>query len=139
MKAFLISIFFITLLLSGYGQNNIENDSLLTETNVTVIKDWRINQINETYKESYALIGYRIQLFSGNKRQPARVVKSKFVSNYQHVKAHEIYQQPNFKIRVGDFKTKIEALKFQKEILADFPNSYIVKDEIDVEELIKTR
>jgi hypothetical protein len=31
----------------------------------------------------------------------------------------------------------LEAYKFQKEIQAQFPNSFIVKDEIDVEQLLK--
>ena len=52
------------------------------------------------------------------------------------MKAHEVYQQPFFKIRVGDFRTKLEAYKFQKEIMAQFPNSFIVKDEIEIDQLI---
>lgn len=80
--------------------------------------------------------GYRIQIYSDNKKQAARDEKAKFLSSFSGVKAHEIYQQPYFKIRVGDFKTKLEAYKFQREIYLQFPNSFIVKDEIDINELI---
>ncbi len=138
MKVILTSILFIFSLFSGYSQEIATKDSLTTNSNIEIVKDWRINQLNDTYKKSHHLKGYRVQLYSGNKRQPARTVKAKFISSYRKVKAHEIYQQPFFKIRVGDFRTKLEALKFQKEIIEDFPNSFIVKDEIDIDELVKT-
>lgn len=130
---FFILIYFNT---NVFCQDNSMSDSLNGVSNVSVIKDTRINEILNTYKSSYSLSGYRIQIFSDNKKQPARDEKAKFLSLYTSVKAHEIYQQPYFKIRVGDFRTKLEAYKFQKEIQLQFPNCFIVRDEIDVEELI---
>jgi hypothetical protein len=130
---FFILIYFNT---NVFCQDNLMPDSLNTVSNVSVIKDSRINEILSTYKSSYTLSGYRIQIFSDNKKQPARDEKAKFLSLYSSVKAHEIYQQPYFKIRVGDFRTKLEAFKFQKEIQLQFPNCFIVKDEIEIEELI---
>lgn len=130
--------FFILFLLISFNvlsQTNEENNSESTE-HVKIVKDNRIDQIIETYKSSHTYNGYRIQIFSDNKKQPARDEKAKFLNAYNTVKAHEVYQQPFFKIRVGDFRTKLEAYKFQKEIMAQFPNSFIVKDEIDVEQLI---
>lgn len=113
------------------------SDSTNYSSKVIIKKDLRINTIIETHKKSYKEDGYRIQLFSGNKKQPAREAKAKYISLRHKNKAHEIYQQPYFKIRVGDFRTKLEALKFQKEIVAHFPNCFIVKDEIDIEQLIE--
>ncbi|MBI2281503.1 MAG: SPOR domain-containing protein [Bacteroidetes bacterium] len=130
---------FFTLILfhfNIYSQDNSASDSLNTVSNVSVIKDTRINEILNTYKSSYSLSGYRIQIFSDNKKQPARDEKAKFLNLYSSVKAHEVYQQPFFKIRVGDFRTKLEAYKFQKEIQLQFPNCFIVKDEIEVEQLL---
>ncbi|OFY93877.1 MAG: hypothetical protein A3K10_02810 [Bacteroidetes bacterium RIFCSPLOWO2_12_FULL_31_6] len=130
---FFILIYFNT---NVFCQDNLMSDSLNTVSNVSVIKDSRINEILSTYKSSYTLSGYRIQIFSDNKKQPARDEKAKFLSLYTSVKAHEVYQQPFFKIRVGDFRTKLEAYKFQKEIQLQFPNCFIVKDEIEVEQLL---
>ena len=119
-----------------FCQDNSISDSSNVISKVSVIKDAGIENVLQTYKSSYTLNGYRIQIFSDNKKQPARDEKARFLSSFNSVKAHEVYQQPFFKIRVGDFRTKLEAYKFQKEIQAQFPNSFIVKDEIDVEELI---
>lgn len=128
-----ISLYFTSSL---FSQNNLAADSVNNHSNVSIIKDSRIDDVLQTYKTSSTLDGYRIQIFSDNKKQPAKDEKAKFLNLYSTVKAHEIYQQPYFKIRVGDFRTKLEAYKFQKEIQTQFPNCFIVKDEIDVEELI---
>lgn len=127
------TIVFIFLLVSAYL--SAQTDSSSTNT-VKVIKDSRIDDMVQTYKSAYTLTGYRIQIFSDNKKQPARDEKARFLSSFNSVKAHEVYQQPFFKIRVGDFRTKLEAYKFQKEIMAQFPNSFIVKDEIEIDQLI---
>jgi hypothetical protein len=82
--------------------------------------------------------GYRIQIFSeagGNARKRAMGVKSSFLSYYHDVKAEVIYSTPDFKVRVGNFRTRSEALKFQKGIDRKFPNAIIVPDEIDFPEL----
>lgn len=132
-------ILFTSLLFCYFGvlaQNNTINDSIIKKSNVVVSKDGRIDNLLETYKSSFTIQGYRIQIYSDNKKQPAREEKAKFLSLYNNVKAHEIYQQPYFKIRVGDFRTKLEAYKFQREIYGNFPNSFIVKDEIEVEQLL---
>jgi hypothetical protein len=44
------------------------------------------------------------------------------------------YQQPNFKIRVGDFKTRLEALKFLKEVQGLYSTAFIVKDDVKLPE-----
>jgi hypothetical protein len=119
-----------------FAQNDTTNDTITKKSNIAVSKDGRIDNLLETYKSSFTIQGYRIQIYSDNKKQPARDEKAKFLSLFSNVKAHEIYQQPYFKIRVGDFRTKLEAYKFQREIYENFPNSFIVKDEIEVEQLL---
>lgn len=134
---FIFSIFILILIpcFSLSSQNTITNS---TQTKSKIItKDGRIDELVETHKKSFKIDGYRIQIFSGNKKQPARDEKAKYINLRLKAKAHEIYQQPYFKVRVGDFRTKLEALKFQKELTLHFPNCFIVKDEIDIEELIE--
>ena len=46
--------------------------------------------------------------FSADKTK-AREVQAKFAAKYNDVNTYEEYQQPNFVINVGDFKTKLEA------------------------------
>ena len=107
------------------------NQDSLKSIKIEVIKDSRIDDLDKAYTSHFKLEGYRIQIYSGNKKQPAKEARLNFTRIYRKTKAHEIYEQPYFKVRVGDFKTRIEALKFKNELTKHFPNCFIVKDEIE--------
>ena len=74
--------------------------------------------------------GYRIQLYFGSERSKAAEIKTDFTNNFTNTPAYLIYQQPNFKIRVGDFKTRMEAFAFLESIKEFYTTSFIVPDEI---------
>jgi hypothetical protein len=46
-----------------------------------------------------------------------------------------LFQTPNFKVRIGDFRNKSEALKTKAYIASKYPNAFIVKDNIQFPEL----
>lgn len=82
----------------------------------------------------YTPVGFRVQLTSESgqgSQARANDVKARFMSNYKNVNTYLVWEAPNFKIRVGDFKSKFEAAMFWKQIQADFPNSYVVEDKIN--------
>ncbi len=132
LKLFLGFFLFTVISITVFGQDTTTQDTSNIKK-VTVVVDKAIEGINDTYKAAYKLYGYRIQLASESSSAPARKIRAAFIQKYKEVPAYEIYQQPYFKVRVGDFKTKLEAIKFQKEISSDYPNCYIVKDEIEFE------
>jgi hypothetical protein len=41
-------------------------------------------------------------------------------------------------VRVGDYRTRLEAEAFLKRISGNYPNAFVVKDEIDFPKLGKT-
>jgi len=96
--------------------------------------DSKVSKLFERYleenKKNQTIDGFRIQIHFGNDREKAKEIKTKFLKLYPQIEAYESYQQPNFRIRTGDFRTRYEALKFQKLIAANFPSSYIVSDNI---------
>jgi hypothetical protein len=116
-----------------FSQETILTDTVKNNT-TSINQDNRINTLKETYTSSFKLMGYRIQIYSGDQRQPARQARLSFTQKYKTVKAHHDYDQPYFKVRVGDFKTKIEALKFKNNLIKHFPNCFIVRTEIDFKE-----
>jgi len=126
-----LSMCFVTQLV--FSQEN--SDSLKIISTTKMVKDHRIDALGETYKSTFKLKGYRVQIHSGNKKQPANSTRASFSRIHSKTKAHLYYEQPYYKVRVGDFKTKLEALKYKNFINKEFPNSFIVKDEIDVSEL----
>jgi hypothetical protein len=118
-----------------FAQENTDTNSIQLKTNVTVHKDNRIEELNKTFSTTFSLKGFRIQIYSGNKRQPANQARATFLKAHPKTKAHLNYDQPYYKVRVGDFRTKLEAFKYKNVIAHEFPNCFIVKDELDINEL----
>jgi len=80
--------------------------------------------------------GYRVQLIaeSGQGSQDrAQATRSAYLARYKNEhKVYLIFDAPNFKVRVGDFQTKFEAAILWKKLQAEFPNSYVVEDDVNV-------
>ena len=77
--------------------------------------------------------GFRVQLCAesgNNARDLANGTKSSFYIKYEGKKAYLEWESPNFKVRVGDFKNRLEATLYWKQVVEDFPSSYVVMDEI---------
>jgi hypothetical protein len=86
------------------------------------------------YREQKEVEGYKIQLFSGRSRMEAVKVKSSFHSKYGESESAEIlYQQPNFKIRIGNYRDRLSATKALQVYKVDFPSSFLVKDAIKID------
>lgn len=100
-------------------------DSLV---NVLMNRHIAINQARRT------MTGYRVQIFFGPQRVKANEVKADFLNIYPNVGAYLVYHQPNFKIRVGDFKSRLEAMKFLKELQPLYSTAFLVKDEVKLPE-----
>jgi len=82
--------------------------------------------------------GYRIQIFfdSGNhSKSRAYAKKSNFILKYPHIRAYITYQSPNYKVRVGDFRTKLDAERFKQEILEEYPSAFSIPETIELPSL----
>ena len=80
------------------------------------------------------LSGYRIRIFFDNK-QTARVESEetlkRFESLYHDLVAYRTYANPYFKVTVGDFRTRSEAVKHLEKIRHEFPSAFVVKENIE--------
>lgn len=79
--------------------------------------------------------GYRIQIFSHSDRKGAIEARTKFLQLFPDVEAYLIYQQPNFRVRVGDYRNKLEAHAMYKKMLSEFQQVIIVPDKIKLPKL----
>ena len=102
--------------------------SSYTETELVTLSNPRISALIERYNRCHEIYGYRVQIISSSKKEKAKKAKSIFASKYQGYFAHEIYQQPFFIIKVGDFLTKIEAENLHRKIRDEFPESFVLPD-----------
>lgn len=78
--------------------------------------------------------GYRVRIFFDNK-QTARVESEetlkRFESMYHDVVAYRTYANPYFKVTVGDFRTRSEAVRLLERIRGAFPSAFVVKENIE--------
>lgn len=75
--------------------------------------------------------GYRIRIYfdSGrNARGESEAVIRRFSERYPHIQAFRTFVSPNFKVTVGNFRTRVEAEAFLRDIKADFTEAFIVRE-----------
>lgn len=105
------------------------------EGDVNVISDPRLESLIELHanygKNLKGIPGYRIQIFfdSGNNaRKKANDIKLDFMTKYPGVPSYLVYNEPHFKVRVGDFRNRFEAEYYKKIFEVDYKNIFIVHD-----------
>ena len=79
------------------------------------------------------LLGYCVQICfesGSNSRERAEKYRASFLSKYPKHGAYLTFKEPNFRVRVGDFRTRSEARGLREKIAADFPQSFVVRDEV---------
>jgi hypothetical protein len=66
--------------------------------------------------EELTFPGYRVQIYSGNNRSLANRVKENFLKMYPEQPAYLDYLSPNFRVRIGDFRNKLEAQRMLHDL-----------------------
>lgn len=77
--------------------------------------------------------GYRVQIMAvtgTNSRNTAENERALFQARFPEVPAYISYTEPYFKIRVGDFMTRLDAYKMLVEVRDMYPGAYIIIDKI---------
>ena len=78
-----------------------------------------------------AVSGYRVRIFFDNKqtaRNESLAVMNKFSAEYHDIPVYRSYVNPYFKVTVGDFRSKSEAMQLLRRIRNEFPAAFIVKE-----------
>lgn len=129
MKLFLTTLFCVVSLCC-FSQN---------EGFVIIEQDQRIEQLIQRQKEIHAadstIDGYRIQIFmeSGNDAvEHANQVMEEFKAKYVDTPIYLIFGQPYYRLRVGDFRTRLEAEKFFSVLSKDYTKAFITSDRIQL-------
>ena len=80
------------------------------------------------------ITGYRIRIFfdnSQNARKNSASTLDEFLSSFRGIPAYRSYANPYFKVTVGDYRTKAEAMANLANIKKSFPSAFIVKEKIN--------
>lgn len=125
MRIFLLP--FMLLSVTAFGQGNVE-----------IIKDSRIDALvrNEGAippgETAQQIMGYRVQLFFDSNKSAVDNARSRFVSQFPKVDTYVEFVAPHYFLKVGDFRTQMEAEKVKYEAEAQFPTSFVVKENVNL-------
>ena len=111
------------------GKLSIRQDPRITDL---LVQHSQINQ------RRHGTDGFRLEIFFSSEskaREVATRVKNEFNLVFPEIPAYVLFQTPNFKVRIGNFRNKSEALKSKANISSKYPNAFIVKDNIRFPEL----
>lgn len=109
-----------------------------SEGQVKIIGDERFSQITEKMKEpepgksTPTMKGYRIQAFFDPDQSKVKQKRAEYLARNNDQPAYIDFLAPNFRLRIGDFRTKLDARKFQESIKDIFPDAIIVTEEIEL-------
>ena len=77
------------------------------------------------------LDGFRIQIYSGSgikSKDEATAAQSRFMRLFPEQKVYVIYNAPFWRVRVGDYRSRSEAMTLLNTVKQSFGGSYIVRD-----------
>lgn len=96
------------------------------EGKVTIDQDKDISTLLEYKKDLNTVDLYKIQVYQGN-RTGAETAKSQFAALYNEWPITMEYETPNYKIWVGNFRSRLEADKALIKIKKNYYNAFIFK------------
>jgi hypothetical protein len=76
--------------------------------------------------------GYRIQIMYTDVRSDAYKSKGQMYKDFPDVNSYVEYEEPYFKLRIGDFKTRLDATAFMQQVTTLYSGAFIVKDKIRI-------
>ncbi|MBC8985566.1 SPOR domain-containing protein [Pedobacter sp. N36a] len=80
-------------------------------------------------------MGYRVQVYYGSDRRQVFAEQARFKSAYQNLNTYITYKEPNYYLRVGDFRTRLEAQRLLNELRPMFPTLFIFREKINAPNL----
>ncbi len=102
------------------------------------IGDARIDTLLHLQKlqnEKFPVVpGYRIQIYkeSGNLAlDKALAIRDAFEKQY-NIPAYITFNEPYYRVRVGDFRTRLDAIRALEKIKKKYPLAWEIKDDIQI-------
>lgn len=105
---------------------------------LNVDQDSRVERLMKKQRDVYAanntMNGYRVQIFMeiGNEAiRHAESMKRKFTEAFPELPVYLSYDQPYYRLRVGDFRNRVEAEKYMRLIKPKFSLAFVTADIIN--------
>lgn len=129
----LIAILFLMFAATASAQ---DSTATITNKNLSVKQDAEVTELLNEYKAYNAKRdtrdGYRIQITYTDIREDVYKSKGSMYKQFPELASYVEYEQPYFKLRIGDFRTRLEAANYLQQVIVLYPGAFIVKDKIKI-------
>ena len=102
------------------------------QAQISFTEDANIQSIYNRYisqnRATTLTLGWRVQIISTNDRRKMEQVKADFENQFPSMIPVWTYEAPNYKVRVGAFKTKMETEALRSILRREYPSAFPVKD-----------
>lgn len=129
-KLILVSLLFVPNLFLA----QINTDSLREKkrSKIEINMQEGISELMERNQEinllKEGIEGYCVQIYLGASREKAQSIKYEFMKQFPKIKSVSYERvSPNWKVKVGKFRTKLEAEKLKNFIISEYPNCFITE------------
>ena len=81
-----------------------------------------------------SISGYRIRVYYDNSPQArtrSEAIEQSLLEQYPGHKVYRSFESPNYKVLIGNFRSKDEALRIFNVLKKSYPTAYIIKDSIE--------
>ncbi len=130
-------VFFIPLVFllgnKSYSQDNpivkdstiINNSIVKKEGVINIEQDSRIERLLRIKRQISDDKKYRIQIYNGNLKG-AEKIQAMCGNQFYGLNCDVSFETPNFKVRVGKFRTRLEADKYLMKVKEKYPSAFIL-------------
>ena len=117
-----ILLVFIGVFLCGNSLYSQENSIRYNDTLTKKFYDLKKDYSKRVYESTF----YTIQIYYGGLEEADSILED-FRENYQEIKSNLIFETPNYKVRIGEYKDINIASQKLEEIRRIYPSSFIIK------------
>lgn len=128
-------LFLILLIASFTIFSKAKSQDSIQFTNVKIIQDSRIDSLVKKHislnEKNMFIKGWRIQILfesGNNSKNIALKTIEGFNEYFPDIPAYLSFNEPYYKIRVGDYRSRLEAEYYLRKIIRKYPNAIYVKE-----------
>lgn len=125
-KKILLLVFSFTIVVSCFAQRNSSIGS------IDVLADSRIQNLVALEKSIDEITGYRLQICFDSNKKVIDEARNRFLKLYPLIATYVEFEAPHFNLKVGDFRTRLEAEKVKRKVFGEFVICIIHQDLIQL-------
>lgn len=141
-KLFFFGILFCFCALNTFAQRGSGKVEIIQDPQISILQQKRIEYAANTSSEHETEIrrpgtkgtalGFRVQIYAGTSRNEAYAVQARFQRTYSDISTYISYTQPNYRVKVGDFRSRSDAQALMRELRKDYTAVFLFTEQVNV-------